>query len=143
MKNLVNCSPVEFLRQTNKIRHEAESWVKGIDLKSLQRLPDDLVVVTDSMTTEEKEKTERENREKIRANTYRKISNLLDRALDEHAEETVNMMALMCFIEPDKVNDVGMITLLNEITTMLCDKTVLDFLSSLIRLGQTDFGDIQ
>ena len=46
MKNLANCKPSEFLRQTNKIRRAAEKWLKITDImeirKTLPELPEDI-----------------------------------------------------------------------------------------------------
>ena len=46
MKNLANCGPREFLRQTAKIRHAVEKWLTLTDIinirKRLPDLPDDM-----------------------------------------------------------------------------------------------------
>ena len=75
MKNLANCTPVEFLKQTNKIRHEVESWLKDTKIMDIRKNRPVLIPLTPSMTEEEMEEAKKENRERTRKQTYLNISN--------------------------------------------------------------------
>ncbi len=137
MKNLANCSPVEFLRQTNKIRHSVQAWLKDTKILEIRKNKADLIDITDNMTAEEKAKALDENRIRAREQAMRNLSDMLDVALDTHAEETLEVLALMCFVEPDHINDYKATTYIKEFGEMICDKDILDFFTSLMRLEQT------
>ena len=41
MKNLANCKPSEFLRQTNRIKKSLEKWMTDIEFKKIRsQLPE-------------------------------------------------------------------------------------------------------
>lgn len=37
MKNLANCTPSEFLKQTNKIKKSVEKWLKATDIMEIRK----------------------------------------------------------------------------------------------------------
>lgn len=129
MKNLANCTPVEFLRQTNKIRHFAADW---LELTKIFELKKKAVEITDDMTDDELESAKNENRKRMKE----AISDMLDVALDTHAEETAKLLGLLCFVDPDHINDHKITVYLKEIGEIISDKDVIDFFISLMRLDQ-------
>jgi len=141
MKNLANCTPIEFLKQTNKIRHEVESWLKDTKIMDIRKNRPVLIPLTPSMTEEEMESAKKENRERTRKQTYLNISDMLDAALENHTEQTLRVLALMCFIEPENANDHKPVEYLNAFTEIFSDKDVLDFFTSLMRLEQINTSD--
>ena len=142
MKNLTNCTPIEFLKQTNRIRHSVEKWLKVTDIMNIKNSLPNFVEINDDMSEEERKEKADINKELVREQNKKKLSLILDKCLDEHAEETLEMMALMCFVEPEHINEHSAMEYLKEVTEMISNKDVLDFFSSLIRLGQTDLGNI-
>lgn len=142
MKNLTNCTPIEFLKQTNRIRHSVEKWLKVTDIMNIKNSLPNFVEINDDMSEEERKEKADINKELVREQNKKKLSLILDKCLDEHAEETLELMALMCFVEPEHINEHSAMEYLNEVTEMISNKDVLDFFSSLIRLGQTDLGNI-
>lgn len=142
MKNLTNCTPIEFLKQTNRIRHSVEKWLKVTDIMNIKNSLPSFVEINDDMSEEERKEKADINKELVREHNKKKLSLILDKCLDEHAEETLEMMALMCFVEPEHINEHSAMEYLKEVTEMISNKDVLDFFSSLIRLGQTDLGNI-
>ena len=131
MKNLANCTPVEFLRQTNKIRHSVQAWLK--DTKILEVRKNNITPITEEMPDGEKEKAMARNRKQAIQN----LSDMLDVALDTHAEETIEMLALMCFVEPGHINDYKVTAYIKEFGEMVSDKDIIDFFISLMQLEQT------
>lgn len=127
MKNLANCKPSEFLKQTNRIRKSVEKWLKLTDIqgirKRLPKLPDDA--------------TEEERKEATRKQASENFSAILDAVMDEHPDETLEVLALACFVEPKDVDKHPMEEYIESVTQLMNNKAVLDFLSSLLRLGQT------
>lgn len=142
MKNLTNCTPIEFLKQTNRIRHSVEKWLKVTDIMNIKNSLPNFVEINDDMSEEERKEKADINKELVREQNKKKLSLILDKCVDEHAEETLELMALMCFVEPEHINEHSAMEYLKEVTEMISNKDVLDFFSSLIRLGQTDLGNI-
>jgi len=126
MKNLANCTPREFLTQTVKIRHAVEKWLKVTDVMAIRkRMPN----LPEDMPKEERAKA---ISEQARAN----VGAMIDALADEHPDETVELLALLCFVEPDDVNNHKMSEYLGAIADMLGDEDVWSFFTSFQRLGQ-------
>lgn len=125
MKNLANCKPSEFLVQTNKIRKSVERWLTATDIQEIRkRVPK----YDDKMSADERIKV---RNEQMRAN----LSAIFDAILEEHPAETLELMALMCFIEPEKADDYPMSAYLQSIGELIADESVLSFFTSLASLG--------
>lgn len=126
MKNLANCKPSEFLKQTNRIRKSIEKWLTLTDIKHIRErkpsLPDD---ISDEDKKEAMQKQAKEN-----------FSAILDSIMDEHPDETLEILALSCFVEPKDVDKHPMEEYIEAISDLLNSKAVLDFFVSLMQLGQ-------
>ena len=131
MKTIAELNGVDFLRQCNKIRYEVQDILKetGI-MKIRQKQPD----YTGADTKEERQKRQNEQAKK-------NLNEMLDVLLEEKPEETIKLFDLLVIREKGDKELTGM-----ELTMIglgiISDKRVMDFLSSLIRLGQTDTGDM-
>ena len=124
MKNLANCKPSEFLRQTNRIRKSVSKWLTDTDIMTIrQRLPE----IADDATDEQKKEA---MQEQVRSN----LNAILDAVLDEHPEETLEILALICFIEPENVDDHTMDEYIDSINELINNRAVLGFFTSLMRL---------
>lgn len=122
LKTLASCKPSEFLRQTNRIRHAAKSWLKATDIMTLwKQMPQE--------TDEHKVTAEEQARVNIDA--------ILDSIMEKHPTETLDLLALMCFVEPEDVDDHTVPEYLAAVTEMIGNPEVLSFFTSLMRLGQT------
>ena len=141
MKNLANCTPVEFLKQTNKIRHSVEGWLKDTGVLEIRKNKPQLIEITDSMSDEEKAKAEQENKDRMTAQVKKNISDMLDKAFETNADKTIEVLALLCFIEPKDANSVKPTVYLKNASEILSDKDVIDFFISLMRLEQTNILD--
>jgi hypothetical protein len=126
MKNLANCKPSEFLSQSNKIRKSVEKWLTVTDIMNIrQHQPQ----YEDGMTKAEREKA---LREQVKIN----LSQMLDSILTDHPQETLELLALLCFVEPEDVDNHPMAEYIMAFTELINDKAVLDFFISLVKLGQ-------
>lgn len=125
MKTLANCTPVEFLRQTNKIRHEASDLLKNSGVLEIRKR-------TPELTGTE---TAKELKAKNEAQAKKNIDAMLDVLLDTDAEGTVRLLSLMCFQEPGDEELTGM-DLLSVAIEMFSSKAVIDFLLSLMKLDR-------
>ena len=125
MKNLANCKPSEFLVQTNKIRKSVSKWLTDTDIVNIRkRMPK----LPENATGEErKQALEKQATENFNA--------ILDSMLDEHPQETLGILALSCFIEPEHVDDYAVKDYIGAINEMIGDQVVLDFFMSLVKWG--------
>lgn len=128
MKNLANCKPSEFLVQTNKIRKSVEKWLKITDISNIRKA---VPPAKDGQTAEER-KAELEKQAK------KNLSKMLDSVMEKHPNETLELIALMCFIEPENVDDYPVSFYLEAFTELMNDKAVLGFFTSLLSLARTD-----
>lgn len=126
MKTLANCSDVEFLRQTNKIRKYAEKWLKDtgiLDIRNQEtpKLPEDM--------------SDDEKRDALREHAHGRLNAMLDAALETHAEETAGLLRLMCFVDPQDDKTLRMPQIMGAAAEMMENQDILDFFTSLGRLG--------
>ncbi len=124
-KNLANCKPTEFLKQTNAIRKYVEHWFKVTDIMEIRKK---MPAIPDGATEDEKKKL---LEEQMRKN----FSEMLDAALEEHPEETVGVMALACFVPLEEAEDHTMDYYLGSVAEIMESKNCMRFFTSLARLG--------
>lgn len=133
MKNLANCKPSEFLAQSNKIRKAVSEWLTLTDVLNIrQQKPKFEIDMTD------------EERERLTAEQVQKnLNEMLDQILEEHAEETLNVLALMCFVDPKDVDEHPMDEYIEAFNELINNQTVINFFVSLARLGQTNTSGVR
>lgn len=137
MKNLANCTPSEFLKQTNLIKKSVEKWLKATDIMEIRkRMPSGMPEVTADMSTSEKQKVLEKRQKMLREQSNKNLSAILDAMLEEHPQETLEVLALCCFVEPEKVDDNPMSYYLRSVYEMIEDDAVKDFFTLLMSLAQ-------
>lgn len=120
MKNLANCTPREFLRQTNRIRRAAARWLKLTDILNIRgRVP----------------AAEREDA--LWAQAMENINAMLEAMLEKYPDETAELLGLMCFIEPEELEQHTMRELLGAFSELIGCPEVAGFFTALARLGRT------
>lgn len=125
IKSLANCKPTEFARQTNKIRHYVEKWVKLTQVGEIRKhLPE----IPEGATEEEKNAL-------IKEQNFKNFSEMLDKALDEHPEETIGVLAMCCFIPPEKADEQPIDLYFEVLSDLIESKAVTRFFISLAKLG--------
>lgn len=134
MKNLANCKPSEFLKQTSKIRKSVAKWLDVTDIMGIRARVPNLVKITDDMTDEEKATTAVENRKKRTEQMKANAQAILDAVLDEHPDETLELLALLCFVEPENVDDHSVSEYLAAFNEIINNEDVVNFFISLARL---------
>lgn len=128
MKNLANCTPREFLRQTNKIRKAVAKWLSLTEINKIRKT---LPLIPDDADESEKERLTQEQ-------AMKNANKILDVIMDEHPDETVELLALLCFVEPEDVDNHSMSEYLGAFSELVNDKEVAGFFISLIKLGRTN-----
>jgi hypothetical protein len=136
MKTLANCTPREFLAQTNKLRKSAENWLKITDIPNIRKTVPKLDI-PDGADAETVKKIMSDHKSQLSAQAKVNFSKILDAILEDHPDETLELLALICFVEPEKVDDHPISEYLANITEILNDDAVLSFFTSLMRLDQT------
>ena len=126
MKNLANCTPTEFFRQTNLIRKSVSKWLTDTDIQGIRkRMPE---IPEDASPEERREAIERQANENLMA--------IFDAVMEEHPEETLELLALMCFVEPKDIDNHEMSEYLGAIAELVSNQNVLNFFTSLVGLVQ-------
>lgn len=137
MKNLANCKPSEFLKQTNRIKKSLEKWMTDIDLKEIRSRVPAMTVIPKDATEEEKKRIFEENKKKVKEQGYKNLSDIMDAAFDKHPDETLEVLALLCFVEPEDVDNHPVSEYLSALTELVSDEAVINFFISFSRLGQS------
>ena len=131
MKTLANCSPREFLVQTNKIRKSVSKWLTLTGIleirKTLPEMPKDI-------SPEDRDKV-------IEKQVESNFNAILDVILDKYPEETAELLGLLCFIEPDDLDNHPMTEILSSFTSIINCPEVLGFFTSLAQTGLINTSD--
>lgn len=137
MKNLANCKPSEFLSQTNKIRKSVEKWLKLTDIINIRkRMPVGMPEITADLSSDELEAVNKKRRQMMMEKAKENLSAILDVCLDDYPNETLEILALCCFVNPEDVDNYEMKDFLNAALDMIEDETVIRFFTLLMRLAK-------
>ena len=136
MKTLASCTPTEFVAQTVRIKESAEKWLELTDIIAIRKkAPENLPTVTDDMTTEEAEETRKKRAEALRKRALKNASEIFDVCFKDHPTETLEILALCCFIEPEDIDKHRTADLLEAALELAEDPVVVRFFTLLVRLG--------
>lgn len=136
MKNLATCKPSEFVAQTAKIKNAVADWTKLIGLSEIRNTQPNYVRLPDGATAEQRADVIRTNARLRQEQAFKNFNRILDKALVEHPNETLEVLALSCFVEPANVDDHTIDEYLQCIMEMAQCKGVLNFFSLLAQLEQ-------
>lgn len=130
-KNLANCTPKEFMVQTRLIKKSVENWLTETDIMNIRKNVPELPEGID----------DEEKKAKLKEQSAKNLSAMFDAIFDEHPDETVELLALVCFVPVSEIDNYPMTYYMESITELLNDKAVWDFFISLAvaaqRLGIT------
>lgn len=125
-KTLANCKPREFFAQTNLIRKSAEKWLKDTNILNIRKTKPDF---PEGATEEQKQAA-------LEAQIKNNLSDMAEAILEKHPDETLDLLALLCFVDPKDVDEYPMEDYLNALADMIGNKAVLRFFTSLGLWGQ-------
>lgn len=126
MKNLANCKPSEFLAQTNKIRKAVSKWLTVTDIMNIRKRVPELP----------EEISDEDRKEALTQQAKDNLSAMLDAILDEHPAETLELIALLCFVEPEDVDEHAPGEYITAINELLNDEATIAFFTSLTSLAR-------
>lgn len=135
IKTLANCTDIEFLQQTNKIRHAVSEWLTATDIANIRKRLPKLEEVPEGADEKKAGAIEERNRRLEAEQLHKNIDDMFNAMLEEYPELTLKVIRLCCFVEPD--DDSHRITYyLGAFSQMIGDENVLDFFSSLVNLAK-------
>ena len=141
MKTLANCTPSEFFVQTNKIRKKAEKWLKDTNILEIRkRAPQTKFEASKDMSKEELSEQIAKRKSAWEEQARKNLFAILEAVLEEHPQETIELMALICFVEPKDADKHTMSEYLQCVNEIISDEAVMGFFISLASLGQTSGG---
>ena len=124
MKTLANCNPKEFLVQTNKIRKSVANWLsltKVLEIrKNMPNIPADA--------------TAEERKSALQEQAKKNLMSMLDSILEEYPEETAELLGLLCFIEPEDLQNHKMTEFFGAFAEMINCPEIIGFFTSLMQL---------
>ena len=126
MKNLANCKPSEFLVQTNKIRKSVEKWLKLTDITNIRK---NVPPIKEGQTKEER-------RAELAKASKENLNKIFDAILEEHPQETLELLGLLCFVEPENVDNYPVSFYIQNFNEIINDEAVIGFFTSLMSLEQ-------
>lgn len=141
MKTLASCTPREFMKQTNRIRISAEKWLTATKILEIRRRMPDLPTPTESKDRAELQKAMEERKEAFAKQTRENFFTMLEAMFDTNADETLELLALCCFVEPEDVDNHTMSEYLACISELIEDAGVISFFGSLVRLGESSMAN--
>lgn len=142
MKTLASCTPREFMKQTNRIRISAEKWLTATKILEIRKRMPDLPASTGSKDKAELQKAMEERKEAFAKQARENLFAMLEAMLETNADETLELLALCCFVEPEDVDNHTMSEYLVSIGELLNDAGVISFFDSLVRLGVSSTANI-
>lgn len=142
LKTLATCKPSEFLRQTNRIKKAAEKWLSDTDILNIRKRLATLEIVPDGASKEERKAIFERNRAATEQQAMKNVSAMLDAILEDHPDETLVLLGLCCFVEPEHVDDYKVTDYLRAFNSLISDKDVIDFFISLASLVQKDTSNV-
>ena len=120
-KNLANCTLREFMVQTRLIKHHVEKWLTDTDIMNIRK---NVPEIPDDVDDEERKKI-------LTEQGMKNASAMFDAIFDEHPDDTITLVALLCFVPLSEIDEHPMTYYMESIAEMLNDKTVWDFFISL------------
>ena len=135
MKNLANCKPTEFLQQTVKIKRAAEGWLDATKILDIRKNTAKIELVNDDMTEGEKKAVLERNKKARAAQLKENFSRIFDSVMEENAVKTLELLALVCFIDPAEVDSHPIDEYLKAVTEMIDNEAVIGFFTSLAKWG--------
>lgn len=131
MKTLATCKPSEFLRQTNLIRKSVANWLELTNIMNIRKRKPELEGLDKDERIAAMERQAKEN-----------LDDILNALLEEYPDETLSILALVCFVDPADVDDHTVAEYLDAISEIISNKSVLNFFVSLARLEQTPISNV-
>jgi len=134
-KTLANCKPSEFISQTAKIKKAVKRWMDLTHIAEIRAKKPVYESFQPGATAEEKKAVIERNAQAQRRQAMENFSEIVDQMLEEHPDETLKVLALCCFVEPENVDDYPVGEYLRSMMELFNDEAVVGFFTLLVQLG--------
>lgn len=134
MKNLANCTPIEFMGQTLKLKDSLTYLLKAVKLDEIRSQKPDFIDIPEDASEEETLEIVNKNKELLKNQAMENLSLILYKFFEENAEKTLEVLAYSCFVEPEDVNNYMISDYLDCLMDMFEDKAVRRFFLSMARI---------
>ena len=134
MKCLATCKPSEFVAQTAKIKDAVSNWLEVIELMKIRAIQPKYETLPSDATAEQRAEIIKRNAEIQKKQTMENLNRILDNMLVAHPQETLEVLALCCFVEPEDVDNHTIDEYMECIMEMMQNKSVMNFFSLLAQM---------
>lgn len=136
MKNLAKATPTEFMTQTAKMAKCLEKWIEVIDLDGLKKkYMVEPISFPEGMSKEDKIKAYADYKREVSKKALGFALSIIETMFAEHPQETGEILALSCFVEPEEFETYQIRDYMREISDLLTDECVVGFFTSLVQSG--------
>lgn len=143
-ENIATCAPTKALTQCYKISEKLEKWLTITDIANIRKKAPKLLEVPsipDNATEEEKAKIREKAVKAIEENDRRLAKQSKDNwfeiiksVMGEHPQETVELIAMCCFIEPEDMDNYPLTFYMDAVSDIFENESILRFFNSSVRL---------
>jgi hypothetical protein len=106
-------------------------WLQATEIMKIRATKPKLIAVPENATKDEQEEITKENSDIIRKQAIENLNMMIDKMFAEHPQETLEVLALSCFVEPDDVDNYTMDEYFCCLEEMAQAKSVVNFFSLL------------
>ena len=136
LKTLATCKPSEFLKQTYRIKKAAEIWLTDTDIMNIRKNVPEVPPIDRKAPVEEQEAQRKANEKTLSDAALKNVSAMFDAIAGEHPDETLTLLALCCFVEPEHVDDYEIADYLEALSGLMNHRATRDFFTSLLSLAR-------
>lgn len=134
MKNLAKCTPTEFIAQTVKIKDAVKNWLDVTKILEIRQHKPTYQMCAKDAPAEVKAEVIKENARLQKEQTRKNLSDILDSMLVGHPKETLEVLALCCFVEPADIDKHPIDEYMDCVMDILESKSVMRFFSLLAQV---------
>ena len=127
---ILDLGPREFAAQAYRVSSAIEKWLTVTDVLNIKKkIPN----VANDAKPEERDAAVTEQ---LRKNAFA----VLETVLGQHPDETLELLALLCNIDPENVEEYPTRELMRCVNDLLNDKDFVGFFVSCVQLARMNFG---
>lgn len=144
LENIATCPPTKALAQCYKISEKLEKWLTVTDIANIRATAPNLLAIPripEKASEEEKEKIREEVKKAIEENEKRLSRQSIDNGfaiiksvMGEHPEETMELLAMCCFIEPKDKDNYPLPFYMDALADIFENESIWRFFKSSVRL---------
>lgn len=135
-KNLARCKPSEGFAQMVKIRKLAEKWINEVGFSEIYHKTPVLKQIKQDMSADEIQQLQNENKQLVAEQGLKNLFEMFDGMFEKYPQDTLSLIALCCFVEPEHVDDYEIADYLDAFYEMMNNKVVINFFTLLLSSGQ-------